>query len=171
MEQDIKAEALITLTSDIVAAHISNNPVDVGDVSNLINSVYTALAGLGVPNEEEAQPPEPAVSVRASIKPDYIVCLEDGKKLKMLKRHLMTHYNMTPDEYRKRWNLPADYPMVAPSYAEKRRELAHKIGLGRKPAKPEKAVTRKAAASKAHGNGPAPRKRTVAKKKPAAKAE
>ena len=85
------------------------------------------------PRQEQEAPPEPAVSIRASVKPDYIVCLEDGKKLKMLKRHLMTHYNMTPEDYRQRWNLPADYPMVAPNYAEKRRELAKKIGLGRKP--------------------------------------
>ncbi|QNE06080.1 MucR family transcriptional regulator [Croceicoccus marinus] len=126
-------ETLITLTSDIVAAHVSNNNVEVGDVPSLISNVYAALAGLGEAKEEEEVPPEPAVSIRSSIKPDYIVCLEDGKKLKMLKRHLMTHYNMTPDEYRQRWNLPADYPMVAPNYAEKRRELAKKIGLGRKP--------------------------------------
>ncbi|WP_230278868.1 MucR family transcriptional regulator [Croceicoccus sp. Ery15] len=126
-------ETLITLTSDIVAAHVSNNNVEVGDVPSLISNVYAALAGLGETAQEEETPPEPAVSIRASVKPDYIVCLEDGKKLKMLKRHLMTHYNMTPDEYRARWNLPADYPMVAPNYAEKRRELAKKIGLGRKP--------------------------------------
>mgnify|MGYP003383462177 CR=1 FL=1 len=132
INQDMK-ETLITLASDIVAAHVSNNSVSVEDVPALITNVYGALAGLGhaVPVVEER--PEPAVSVRASIKPDYIVCLEDGKKLKMLKRHLMTHYNLTPDQYRQRWNLPADYPMVAPNYAEKRRELAKKIGLGRKP--------------------------------------
>ena len=125
-------ETLITLTSDIVAAHVSNNSVTVEDLPSLITNVYGALSGLGNEDEEEARP-EPAVSIRASIKPDYIVCLEDGKKLKMLKRHLMTHYGMTPEEYRQRWNLPADYPMVAPNYAEKRRELAKKIGLGRKP--------------------------------------
>ncbi|RVQ69819.1 transcriptional regulator [Croceicoccus ponticola] len=131
-EMDIK-ETLITLTSDIVAAHVSNNPVSVDEVPALISNIFNALAGLGTQTGEPEAPPEPAVSVRSSIKPDYIVCLEDGKKLKMLKRHLMTHYNMTPDEYRQRWNLPADYPMVAPNYAEKRRELAKKIGLGRKP--------------------------------------
>ncbi|GGD55632.1 MucR family transcriptional regulator [Croceicoccus mobilis] len=127
------SETLITLTSDIVAAHVSNNSVDVADVPTLITNVYSALSGLGETAVEEETPPEPAVSIRSSVKPDYIVCLEDGKKLKMLKRHLMTHYNMTPEEYRQRWNLPADYPMVAPNYAEKRRELAKKIGLGRKP--------------------------------------
>jgi predicted transcriptional regulator len=126
-------ETLITLTSDIVAAHVSNNNVTVEDLPTLITNVYGALSGLGGPIAVVEEKPEPAVSVRASVKPDYIVCLEDGKKLKMLKRHLMTHYNMTPDDYRARWNLPADYPMVAPNYAEKRRELAKKIGLGRKP--------------------------------------
>lgn len=132
LEHDM-SETLITLTSDIVAAHLSNNSVSVDDVPSLITNVYGALSSLGQAEEKEEERPEPAVSIRASIKPDYIVCLEDGKKLKMLKRHLMTHYNMTPDEYRQRWNLPADYPMVAPNYAEKRRELAKKIGLGRKP--------------------------------------
>lgn len=126
-------ETLITLTSDIVAAHASNNNVTVDDLPALITNVYGALAGLGQEEEPEEVRPEPAVSIRASVKPDYIVCLEDGKKLKMLKRHLMTHYNLTPDQYRQRWNLPSDYPMVSPNYAEKRRELAKKIGLGRKP--------------------------------------
>jgi predicted transcriptional regulator len=126
-------EMLITLTSDIVAAHVSNNNVAVEDVASLIHNVFGALSGLGQAIVIEEKAPEPAVSIRSSIKPDFIVCLEDGKKLKMLKRHLMTHYNLTPDQYRARWNLPADYPMVAPNYAEKRRELAKKIGLGRKP--------------------------------------
>ncbi len=135
MEQSVSdmSETLITLTSDIVAAHVSNNSVAVDEVPTLIHNIYNALAGLGTVVSEPESPPEPAVSVRSSVKPDYIICLEDGKKLKMLKRHLMTHYNMTPEEYRARWNLPADYPMVAPNYAEKRRELAKKIGLGRKP--------------------------------------
>lgn len=126
-------ETLITLTSDIVAAHLSNNNVDVDAVPSLITNVYGALSGLGEEPAPVEERPEPAVSVRASVKPDYIVCLEDGKKLKMLKRYLRTNYNMTPEEYRQRWNLPSDYPMVAPNYAEKRRDLAKKIGLGRKP--------------------------------------
>ncbi len=126
-------ETLITLTSDIVAAHVSNNDVDVADLPSLITNVYNALANLGEKVEVEVPKPEPAVAIRNSIKPDYIVCLEDGKKLKMLKRYLRTNYNMTPEEYRARWGLAADYPMVAPNYAEKRRELAKKIGLGRKP--------------------------------------
>ncbi len=126
-------ETLITLTSDIVAAHVSNNDVDVADLPSLITNVYNALANLGEKVEVEVPKPQPAVAIRNSIKPDYIVCLEDGKKLKMLKRYLRTNYNMTPEEYRARWDLAADYPMVAPNYAEKRRELAKKIGLGRKP--------------------------------------
>ena len=132
--QNDMRETLITLTSDIVAAHVSNNSVAVGDIPTLITNVYSALAGLDHPAVVEEEAPEPAVSIRASVKNDHIVCLEDGKKLKMLKRHLATRYNMTPEQYRARWNLPADYPMVAPAYAEKRRELAKKIGLGRKPA-------------------------------------
>ena len=125
-------ETLITLTADIVSAHVSNNSVAVNDLPVLIQNVHNALSGLGTRKEEPAAKPEPAVSIRSSIKPDYIVCLEDGKKLKMLKRHLMTHYQMTPDDYRQKWGLSADYPMVAPSYAEQRRMLAKKIGLGTK---------------------------------------
>ena len=126
-------ETLISLTADIVAAHVSNNSVAVSDLPNLISNVHGALTGLGSDGHALEAPPEPAVSVRASIKPDYIVCLEDGKKLKMLKRHLMTHYGLTPEDYRTKWGLPRDYPMVAPNYAEQRRSLAVKIGLGRKP--------------------------------------
>jgi predicted transcriptional regulator len=132
-ESNDAAELLITLTADIVAAHVSNNSVAVSDVPILIGNVHAALAGLS----NEAVAPEvvlePAVPIRASIKRDYIVCLEDGKKLKMLKRHLMTHYGMTPDDYRAKWGLAADYPMVAPAYAEQRRVLAKAIGLGRAP--------------------------------------
>jgi predicted transcriptional regulator len=128
---DVQNETLLTLTADIVAAHVSNNHVAISDLSAMIGRVHETLAGLGKAAEPE---PElvPAVSVRASVKPDYIVCLEDGKKLKMLKRHLATSYGMTPDDYRKRWNLPADYPMVAPNYAATRKALAIKIGLGQK---------------------------------------
>ena len=126
-------ETLIELTSDIVAAHVSNNRVATADLAPLIASVYGALAGLNSPAPVVEVRPEPAVSIRSSVKNDYIVCLEDGKKLKMLKRHLMSTYNLTPDQYRTRWNLPADYPMVAPAYSERRRELAKTIGLGRKP--------------------------------------
>jgi predicted transcriptional regulator len=128
-------ETFITLTADIVAAHVSNNSVAVSDIPTLIQNVHGALVGLTSSAPEAPTKQEPAVSIRASIKPDYVVCLEDGKKLKMLKRHLMTHYKLTPDQYRAKWNLPADYPMVAPNYAETRRALAKKIGLGRKPGK------------------------------------
>lgn len=144
-----QTELLVTLTSDIVAAHVSNNSVAVNDVAALIANVHGALAGLTRPVEVPAQKPEPAVSVRSSIKPDYIVCLEDGKKLKMLKRHLMTHYGMTPEDYRAKWALPADYPMVAPNYAQQRKELAVKIGLGRKPGTVKKASAKKAVAKQA----------------------
>ncbi|WP_088309074.1 MucR family transcriptional regulator [Novosphingobium sp. B 225] len=127
-------ETLITLTSDIVAAHVSNNSVGAEELSNLISSVYNALAGLGqAAPAPEAAPLKPAVSIRASVKPDKVICLDCGAELQMLKRHLMTHHNMTPDDYKARWNLPADYPLVAPNYADKRRDLAKKIGLGRKP--------------------------------------
>ncbi len=127
------SDTLISLTADIVAAHVSNNSVALNDLPALIQNVHVALTGLsGRGQEVEAKRPEPAVSIRSSVKPDYIVCLEDGKKLKMLKRHLMTHYSMTPDEYRQKWGLAADYPMVAPNYAEQRRTLAKKIGLGTK---------------------------------------
>jgi predicted transcriptional regulator len=132
LEIDMK-ETLITLTSDIVAAHVSNNDVAVADVPSLITNVYTALANLGETPVVEEPKPQPAVAIRNSVKPEYIVCLEDGKKLKMLKRYLRTNFSMSPEEYRARWGLPADYPMVAPLYAEKRRDLAKKIGLGRKP--------------------------------------
>jgi len=131
-EQNEMSETLITLTADIVAAHVSNNSVAVSDIPLLIQNVHGALAGLGGVEAVPEVKQEPAVSVRSSVKPDYVVCLEDGKKLKMLKRHLMTHYQMTPDQYRAKWNLPADYPMVAPNYAEQRRTLAKKIGLGTK---------------------------------------
>ncbi len=124
------AQELLSLTADIVASHVANNTVAVSDLPSLIQNVYAALAKLGSDPEPGLPIQEPAVPIRASVKPDFIVCLESGKKLKMLKRHLMTHFNMTPDEYRAKWNLPADYPMVAPNYALKRQELAKKIGLG-----------------------------------------
>jgi len=129
-ENQEMTETLIALTADIVSAHVSNNNVTVTDLPLLIQNVHGALNGLGDALVEPEVRPEPAVSIRSSIKPDYVVCLEDGKKLKMLKRHLMTHYNLTPDQYRAKWNLPSDYPMVAPNYAEQRRTLAKKIGLG-----------------------------------------
>ena len=125
-------DTLLTLTADIVAAHVSNNSVAVNDLPNLIQNVHGALSGISGKSGAPEARPDPKVPIRTSIKPDYIVCLEDGKKLKMLKRHLMTHYNLTPDQYRQKWGLNADYPMVAPNYAEQRRVLAKSIGLGTK---------------------------------------
>jgi predicted transcriptional regulator len=131
-DQTVTEDSLLTLTADIVAAHVSNNSVAVNDLPNLIQNVHAALSGIsGTASAPEAKP-EPKVSVRSSVKPDFIVCLEDGKRLKMLKRHLMTHYNLTPDQYRQKWGLSSDYPMVAPNYAEQRRMLAKSIGLGTK---------------------------------------
>jgi predicted transcriptional regulator len=125
---------LLTLTTEIVSAHVANNTVALGDLPQLIQEVYRSLASVGsAPAAPER--PQPAVPVKKSVTPDYIICLEDGKKLKMLKRHLKTAYNMTPEEYRDRWGLPADYPMVAPNYAAHRSSLAKKIGLGTKPRK------------------------------------
>lgn len=131
-EQNASHQEVLTLTADIVSSHVANNTVAVSDLPSLIENVYAALSKLDGIVEPEKPKLEPAVSIRASVKPDYIVCLEDGKKLKMLKRHLMTHYSMTPAEYRSKWGLPADYPMVAPNYALQRQQLAKKIGLGTK---------------------------------------
>jgi predicted transcriptional regulator len=130
--QENPAEALVSLTADIVSAHVSNNSVAVSDLPTLIQNVHNALTGLGKVQEVPEAKQEPAVSVRSSIKPDYVVCLEDGLKMKMLKRHLMTDHGMTPEQYRQKWGLGPDYPMVAPNYAEQRRTLAKKIGLGTK---------------------------------------
>lgn len=132
MQTEIEHNDLLALTADIVSSHVANNSVSVNDVPQLIQNVFATLSGLTTAPAAVITPPEPAVPVRQSIKPDYIVCLEDGKKLKMLKRHLMTAYGMTPDDYRAKWGLPADYPMVAPNYAESRRQLAKSIGLGTK---------------------------------------
>ena len=164
---DQNKETLLGLTADIVASHVANNNVATNDLPSLISNVYSALQGLNNSAPAQQPEPEPAVSIRASIKPDYLVCLEDGKKLKMLKRHLMTQYQMTPADYRAKWKLPADYPMVAPNYAAQRRKLAHEIGLGRKaqpaaPApQPAAATAKRAAKPKAAANGA---------KKPTAKA-
>lgn len=136
-------DQLRTLTADIVAAHVSNNSVAVNDLPQLIANVHGALAGLSGPGPVEKLVPK--VPIRSSVKPDFIVCLEDGKKLKMLKRHLMTHYQLTPDEYRAKWGLPADYPMVAPNYAQQRRALAHAIGLGQIGRNSKRATKRKTA--------------------------
>jgi len=130
--QILKSDDILKLTTEIVAAYVSNNPVPVSEVPAMIKSVHSTLGGLGGSSQGEVQTTQkPAVPVKRSVTPDYIICLEDGKKLKMLKRHLRSTYGMTPDEYRAKWSLPPDYPMVAPKYAEQRSEFAKKIGLGR----------------------------------------
>jgi predicted transcriptional regulator len=130
MNNSDQSSDLLALTTEIVAAHVSNNTVPVGDLPQLINQVYNSLASIGNLPAPPAERPQPAVPIKKSVYPDYIVCLEDGKKLKMLKRHLKTAYNMTPEAYRDRWGLAVDYPMVAPNYARQRSRLAKEIGLG-----------------------------------------
>ena len=121
----------IELTADIVSAYVSNNSVPAGEMPGLIDQVHQALVRVGGgQTETSAEPLKPAISVKRSITPEYIVCLEDGKKFKSLKRHLRTQYNMTPEQYREKWGLPADYPMVAPNYAAARSQLAKQMGLG-----------------------------------------
>jgi predicted transcriptional regulator len=127
-------DLLVELTADIVAAYVSNHVVPVGDLSNLISDIHTALSNTTSPAPAPAavEKPKPPVPIRKSIEDDYLICLEDGQKFKSLKRHLMTHYNMTPEEYREKWGLPSDYPMVAPAYAEARSRLAKEMGLGQR---------------------------------------
>jgi predicted transcriptional regulator len=133
-EATIDHSELLALTSDIVAAHASNNAVPSSELSGLIEAVFGTLSSLSQPAEPVVEL-KPAVSIKKSVTDDYLICLDDGKKLKMLKRHLKTAYDMTPEDYRAKWGLGHDYPMVAPNYAKKRQELAKKIGLGRKPKK------------------------------------
>lgn len=142
-EAENNTDALIELTADVVSAYVSNNPVPVGELPGLIDKVHTALKGtIGDPvAKPEVRPP--AVPIKKSVTPDYIISLEDGKKFKSLKRHLATHYGLTPDEYRAKWNLPADYPMVAPNYAAARSALAKTMGLGRKPNQTKQAAPAK----------------------------
>ena len=130
MSDQAKQSELLSLTTNIVAAHVSNNSVASTDLPMIIRDVYDTLSNVGSPREREPERPSPAVPIKKSVTPEYIVCLEDGKKLKMLKRHLKTAYDMSPEEYRERWGLPADYPMVAPNYARQRSKLAKQIGLG-----------------------------------------
>lgn len=134
---------LVVLSADVVSAYVSNNSVAVSDLPSLIQSVHGALSNAGSPRTEEPQPElKPAVSIKKSVTPDYLISLEDGKKYKSLKRHLSSKYDMTPDQYRAKWGLPSDYPMVAPNYAAARSDLAKKMGLGRKAAEaaPKKAT-------------------------------
>jgi len=127
------SDTLLAITANIVAAHVAANAVHASEVPGMIKAVHAALVGLGAPVASPAKQQEPAVAVRGSVKRDYLVSLESGKRMKMLKRYLMANYGMSPDDYRRKWNLPADYPMVAPNYADRRREMAKKIGLGKKP--------------------------------------
>ena len=132
----ISAEDVLKMTAQVVAAYLSNNSLPAAQISEVIHAVHGSLNALNDGRADSvSEPPKPAVSIKKSVTPDYIVCLEDGKKLKMLKRHLRSTYNMTPDEYRTKWGLPADYPMVAPNYAAQRSDFAKKIGLGRNSAK------------------------------------
>ncbi len=121
---------ILRMTSNVVAAYLHNNPLPSAELPNVIQTIHGSLKALNNGGETQSAPQKPAVSVRRSVTPDYIVCLEDGKKLKMLKRHLRTTYGLTPDEYRAKWGLPADYPMVAPNYAKQRSAFAKKTGLG-----------------------------------------
>jgi predicted transcriptional regulator len=133
MDHEGKQPELLTLTAEIVAAFASNNTVAMGDLPGVISSVFTVLRGAGQAEATKAEAaPAPAVPIRKSVTSEFLICLEDGKKLKMLKRHLKTRYNMTPEEYRRRLGLPRDYPMVAPAYAAQRSALAKQIGLGRR---------------------------------------
>ena len=131
MTDQINSAELLKLTADIVAAHVSNNSLSAGELPQLISQVHASLSDTGKAASTEERP-APAVAIKKSVMPDYIVCLEDGKKLKMLKRHLKTSYDLTPEQYRERWGLPADYPMVAPNYAKRRSALAKEIGLGKR---------------------------------------
>ena len=139
MADNTDSNELMALTTEIVCSHVANNTVNVTDLAQLIQQVYATLANISKGQSPAAERPQPAVPVKRSITPDYIVCLEDGRKLKMLKRHIKTAYNMTPEEYRERWRLPPDYPMVAPNYAKQRSSLAKKIGLGTKPRRRQQA--------------------------------
>ena len=130
MSEKPESNEILELTTEIVASFVSNNEVKATELAGVINDVYQTLTGLGAATQH-ADRPKPAVSVKKSVTPDYLICLEDGKKLKMLKRHLKTSYGMTPEQYRERWGLAADYPMVAPNYADHRSSLAKKIGLGK----------------------------------------
>ena len=127
----VAEEEFLRMTTDVVGAHVSNNTLPTQQLAEIIGAVYASLRSLDGAAEAKLEPLKPAVPIRKSITPDYLVCLEDGKKLKMLKRHLRSTYNMTPDEYRAKWSLSADYPMVAPNYAAQRSAFAKKIGLGR----------------------------------------
>lgn len=161
MDSNVQAgTSTLEIVVDVVSAYVSRNPVPVGEVPNLIGMVYQSFNSLVSPVEPAVEEKKPAISIKKSVTPDYIVCLEDGKKFKSLRRHLSTSFGMTPDEYRAKWKLPADYPMVAPNYSEQRSALAKKVGLGRKP--DQKPVRTKAAATKTATGKSSASKRKVA---------
>ena len=135
MTEEANHDTLLSLTTEIVSSHLSNNTVSSDEIPGIINQVYKTLANINSDVNGTGERPQPAVSIKKSVTPDYLICLEDGKQLKMLKRHLRTTYGMTPDEYRERWGLSPDYPMVAPNYAKQRSKLAKDIGLGKKSSK------------------------------------
>ena len=143
----MERDALVEMTARIVSSYLTGNRVAANEIPSVINDVFNALSATGQPKAESPRQ-EPAVPIKKSVTPDYIICLEDGKKLKMLKRHLRSTYNMSSEEYRAKWGLPADYPMVAPNYAAKRSEFAKQIGLGTKGRGPSKAATPQAAPAK-----------------------
>ncbi|MBZ9698673.1 MucR family transcriptional regulator [Mesorhizobium sp. B2-5-9] len=168
VSEDLQTRAdLVSIAADIVSAYVSNNPVPAAELPKLIGDIHVALQNVGTSVAEPAVKLEPAVSIRKSVTPDYIICLEDGKKFKSLKRHLATHYNLSPEGYRQKWSLPAEYPMVAPNYAATRSALAKAVGLGRKPVAPEitkaqkpKRTTRAAAATVTSPAAKSPVKKT-----------
>ncbi len=131
--EQLSSAELLRMTAEVVSAYVRSNPLPRSELTSIIRTVHGSLAALDGGDGSKAKPLRPAVSIRRSVQPDYLVCLDDGKKLKMLKRHLRTTYGLTPEEYRAKWGLPPDYPMVAPNYAKQRSEFAKKIGLGRKP--------------------------------------
>jgi predicted transcriptional regulator len=147
MAENAANQDLLGLTAEIVSAHVSNNPVSISDLPSLIQEVYRTLSTMGQPVVAPAEKPQPAVPIKKSITPEYLICLEDGRKLKMLKRHLKTAFNLTPDQYREKWGLGAEYPMVAPNYTKHRSSLAKRIGLGTKPRGGKPAGRGRAAAS------------------------
>ena len=132
MPDTIKREELLALTTEIVSSYVANNTMPANEISGLIDQVFKSLSSVRGEEQAHGLPAQPAVPIKNSVTPDYLVCLEDGKKLKMLKRHLKTAYGMSPEDYRERWGLPVDYPMVAPNYAQQRSQLAKDIGLGKR---------------------------------------
>ncbi len=152
--EKVSRDDVLRMAVDVVAAYLSNNKIPTGGVPEVISTIFESLSAADAAAAAgTTEPQKPAVPIRRSVKPDFIVCLEDGRKLKMLKRHLRTTYNLTPEEYRAKWNLLPDYPMVAPNYAKKRSEFAKKIGLGRKTTRKGKGKVKSKSKGKGKGKG------------------